>query len=569
MDQDVKFDRRPAVFALAGALIAVSVCSAPIAGMSGVAAAAQGSHAKATGVVPIPVQVSKGVQQLVKLVPELSKRYVVYGGDVDGPGVSGVTVSFANSAADKESRDHAIFNPQTGSLLALNLEPKTVAKPIVLSDQQARTKAVAFVAGLQAAGNAYQAREVVREGGLTTVRLVRKLNNVVLDDEYDCFVTFDGAGRLIGFLTFNGSLHEKISAASLPSVQRVLSLQQANTRYQQSRPLELVYMLPEMMNETKPTEAKLTYVVRDGVIGQSYTGSALDALTGKRLIEQANVPKQLTQTISISGTSENWSALTETDARDMVRMLFHIEPGKLPLATFVEKRDNGQERRFFIWGGFRPEATDQDKQYEIGQFPANVTGKDRRHILLETDGKTGQLIRFVTKDGSEGDANTNKKRDWQMAETLLKRLLPAGTNQMRMQDVGNERYTLITADPVVNGIPVYRQGQREEEGMYTLLLNARTGTVEELTLAKPANMVVPPRSKAINEQAAIKQLLKAFPLELTYIHSKNPQTGAVTWKLGYDLSFRQTRAHCFCGGPGKVDLTVHVDAVTGKVIVKE
>ena len=105
--------------------------------------------------------------------------------------------------------------------------------------------------------------------------------------------------------------------------------------------------------------------------------------------------------------------------------------------------------------------------------------------------------------------------------------------------------------------------------MYTLKMNAVTGALEELTLASPSVLRTPDKSKAITEQAAVDQLLKAFPLELTYIHQTDAQTCEVTWKLGYDLSFRQTRSHCFCGGEAKVDQTVYVDGITGKVIVKE
>ncbi|MFP3381689.1 hypothetical protein SB767_35820, partial [Bacillus sp. SIMBA_069] len=72
------------------------------------------------------------------------------------------------------------------------------------------------------------------------------------------------------------------------------------------------------------------------------------------------------------------------------------------------------------------------------------------------------------KDGNDLNIQTDKKRDWREAEALLKRLIPAGTTQMRMKDVGDTNYTLITADPLLNGIPIYQAGQQSEEGMYTL-----------------------------------------------------------------------------------------------------
>ena len=205
----------------------------------------------------------------------------------------------------------------------------------------------------------------------------------------------------------------------------------------------------------------------------------------------------------------------------------------------------------------------------LGQF-ARGSSKDKRlHILLDMNAKTGQLKRLVIKDGNDLNIPTDKKRDWREAEALLKRLIPAGTSQMRMKDVGDANYTLITADPLLNGIPVYLVGQHSEQGMYTLKMNSFTGALEELTLASPSVLRAPDKSKAITEQAAVDQLLKAYPLELTYIHQTNLQTGEVTWKLGYDLSFRQTRSYCFCGGEAKVDQTVYVDAIIGKVIVKE
>jgi hypothetical protein len=102
-----------------------------------------------------------------------------------------------------------------------------------------------------------------------------------------------------------------------------------------------------------------------------------------------------------------------------------------------------------------------------------------------------------------------------------------------------------------------------------VLIHSRTGAIEEVTVGAPASLVVPSTSKAISEKEAVNRLLKAFPLELTYIQQTVEQTGATTWKLAYDLSFRQTRSHCFCGGESKVDLIVRVDGLTGEVTVKE
>lgn len=560
--------RKPVLFLLTGALTAASLCTAPIAGVSHAFATSPVSSANAAP--PVPVQVSKGVQKLVRLVPELSSRYVFYGGDVDGPGVSGVTVTFAKSSAEKDSAaDRAIFDSQTGDLLVLELEANLSGKPFVLSDEQVRAKAVSFVAGLQTMSNTYQPREVTRKEGQVTVRLVRKLNNVVLDDSYDCFVHFDSTGRLIGFRTFDGGLYEKVSPATLPSTQRVLSAQQAVQRYQESHPLELVYLLPEQFKGDATVQARLAYVVKDGIITHTHTGSALDAVNGKRMMDQLNYRREPVQTITVNGTGERWTALTEAQGLDLVRKLFRIEPVALPVVSFVEKADEGKERRFFIWGHFREGTTDQEKPYQLGQFPENVNSKERMHILLETDAKTGQLIRLVTKDGSDPAGKTDKKRDWASAEALLKRLIPTGTTPMRMKDVGSEAITQITADPVINGIPVYQEGQQDQEGMYTLTMNPYNGKVEEVILDGPPIMSFPSTSQAISGEAAVDSLLKEFPLELTYIHVTDPQTGAISWKLAYDLSFRQTRSHCFCGGEPKVDRTVWVDAVTGKVIVNE
>ncbi|QRG67270.1 hypothetical protein [Brevibacillus choshinensis] len=559
--------RKPAFCVLTGALTVVSLYTSPIAASHQAKAANIAVGMQASAVVPVPVQVSKGVQQLVRLIPELSNRYVVFGGDVDGPGVSGVIVTFAPSAAEKEAaRDQAIFDPTTGNLLKLDLEPKAAQKPIALTDQQARARASAFVAGLPAAGSVYQARSVTRESAQTTVRLVRTVNNVALDDSYDAFVTFDGTGRVVAFRTFDGRLYEKITPTALPSPQRIISAQQAVLRYKESHPLELIYLLPSDYSLTDPVQAKLTYVVKDGVIKQTHTGSALDAFNGKRL--SAN-EKQSVQTVSVNGTGEKWIAQSEQQAQDIVRKLLRVEPQKLPFATFTEAYDNGQERRFFIWGHFNEGTIDQDKPYSLGQFPAGVKMDERAHLLVETDAMTGQLLRLVKSDGVISRLKTDKQRDWKSAEAVLKRLLPTGTTSLRVQDVGDATLTLYTADPMINGIPVYQEGQTAEQGMYTIRVDSSTGKIEEISIQRPVELIAPARTKALVEQGAVDRLLKAYPLELTYIHQKNPQTGATTWKLGYDLSFRQTKVHCFCGVEEKVDLTVRMDAVTGNVMVKE
>lgn len=558
---------KPVLYVLTGALAAVSLYTSPIAPSQHAKAANLTVGMQATAVVPVPVEVSKGVQQLVRLIPELSNRYVVYGGEVDGPGVSGVSVTFAPSDAEKETaRDQAIFDPATGYLLKLDLEPQATPKPIALTDQQARAKAAAFVAGLPAAGSVYQTRSVTREAAQTTVRLVRTVNNVALDDAYDAFVTFDGTGRIVAFRTYDGRLYEKISLTALPSPQRIISAGQAVSRYKESHPLELIYLLPSDYSLTDPVQAKLTYVVKGGVIKQSHTGSALDAFSGKPLSADQ---KQSVQNVSVNGTGEKWIAESELQAQDIVRKLLRVEPQKLPLATITQAYDNGQERRYFIWGHFDEGTTDQDKPYSLGQFPAGVKMDERLHLLLETDSKTGQLLRLVMTDGVQSRLKTDKKRDWKSAEAVLKRLLPTGTNQMRIQDVGDDTLTMYTADPVINGIPVYQEGQTAEQGMYTIRVDSSTGKVEEISIQRPAEVIAPARTKALMEQGAVDRLLKAYPLELTYIHQQNLQTGAIAWQLGYDISFRQSKAHCFCGVEDKVDLTVYVDAVTGKVIAAE
>ncbi|MGG4497764.1 hypothetical protein [Brevibacillus reuszeri] len=563
--------KRPVLCVLTTALVAVSLYTAPFAGASAEARVGQMAPWSAQAVVAVPMQVSKGVQQLVRLIPELGSRHVIFGGDVDGPGVSGVQVIFSKSAVRDETakEDRAIFNSQTGSLLVLDLQPNSLTKPAFPTDQVAKTKAQAFVTGLLPPGHAYQPREVTHADDLLTVRLVRKLNNVVLDDDYDAMVSFDRTGKVVSFRTFDGRLYEKISLTSLPSPQRVISAPQALLTFKESKPLELVYLLPEENQGQSPVEASLAYVVKDGVINRTFTGSAVDAFSGKRLLETVNRVKQPVQTISMTGTGEKWIAQTNKQAGDLIRSLVRKETDKLPLVTFTENYGDGQERRLFIWGQFEEGIKDQDKKYMIGQFARGISKDKRLHILLETNAKTGQLTKLVVKDGDDVNIQTDKKRDWREAETLLKRLIPAGTSQMRMKDVGDANYTLITADPLLHGIPVYLAGQQSEEGMYTLKMNAVTGALEDLTLASPSVLRIPDKSKAITEQAAVDQLLKAFPLELTYIHQTDAQTGEVTWKLGYDLSFRQTRSHCFCGGEAKVDQTVYVDGITGKVIVKE
>ncbi|MFD2369341.1 hypothetical protein ACFSO0_05135 [Brevibacillus sp. GCM10020057] len=554
--------RKPAWYALAGILTAVSLYSP-------MTVSHEARAAEQVAAAPVPAPVSKGVQKLVGLIPELTSRYVVYDGEVDGPGVSGVSVTFASSAAEKEkATDRAIFSG-TGDLLKLTLAPKAAEKPVAWTDQQWKDRAAAFVADLKPAGGVYQPRTITREQSQTTVRLVKTWNNVAFEDTYDVLVTFDGTGRLVAFDTFAGKPYEPVDSSSLPSLQKALTAQQAAAKYAESRPLELVYLLPGEYSQAERVQAQLTYVVKDGVVRGAHTGSALDAFSGKRLAELASSGKQPVQTIAVNGTGEKWVATTEVQAQDLVRKLAHVEPGKLPLSSFTAAYDNGEERRFFIWGHFSEGTAAEDKQYQMGQFPEGVAAKERLHILLETDGKTGQLLRLAMSTAADGSGKPDKQRDWKTAEAILKRLLPSGTTQLQMRDAGNENLTLITADPLVNGLPVYQEGQTSEQGMYTILLDAASGNVKDIQIRRPADWIAPARTSALSEQEAVAAILKTYPLELTYFSQTDPQTQAVTWKLAYDLSFRQSKAHCFCGGEPKVDLTVRVDAVTGKVLTDE
>nr|WP_242466565.1 hypothetical protein [Brevibacillus brevis] len=562
--------KRTVSWFLSGTLAAATVFAAPL---SGAGATTTVTVAQAQSVVAVPMHVTKGVQKLVKLLPELSSRFVVYGGDVDGPGVSGVVVTFAQSAAEAESSmDDAIFDGQTGELLRLNLTPKAATKPAYPTEQQAKARALAFVAGLQGTGtgNTYQAREVYKNKDLLTVRLVRVLNNVVLDDDYDCLVSFDASGRIVWFSTFDGRLYEKVSPSSLPSPQRVISSEQAVRKWQESRPLKLVYLLP-IQNQSEQVEAKLAYVLKNGVITQQHTGSALDAISGKRLVTaNSRATTNPAQTINVTGTGEKWVAQTEAQARDLLRILFRLETEKLPLSIYEASYDDGPARRYFIWGTFGEGVPDADKISRMATFPEGSTNGEQHHLLV-TDAKTGELLAFSTKVNNPqwSDMKTDKKRDRMEADKLLKRLTPSGNNQIQITEDGDERYTSIIADPLVNGIPVYEVNQSVENGMYKIRIDSWTGTWDQVSINKPASVKYPARSQALKEQVAMTRLLQTYPLELTYIHQPDYKKNTITWKLGYDLSFRQTRSHCFCGGESKVDDTFYVDAITGKVIVNE
>lgn len=554
--------RNPAWYALAGILTAASLYS-PIT------ASPYAQAAEQTAPAPVPAPVSQGVQNLVRLIPELASRYVVYDGEVDGPGVSGVSVTFASSAAEKDkATDRAIFSAK-GDLLKLTLEPKATAKPVAWTDQQLKDKAAAFLASLHPAGGVYQMRAITRKQSQTTARLAKTWNNVAFEDMYDVLVTFDGTGRLVAFDTFGGKLYETVNPAALPSPQRALTARQAAARYAENLPLQLVYLLPGEYSQAERVQAQLAYVVKDGVVSGAHTGSALDAYSGKRQAELTVPAKQPVQTISFNGTGEKWVATTESQAQDLVRKLARVEPGKLPLSTFTEASGSGHNTRFFIWGQFSEGIAAADKQYQIGRFPDGLPAKERLHILLETDEKTGQLLRLAMSTGAEESGKADKQRDWKTAEAVLKRLLPSGTTQLQMRDAGDETLTLIIADPLINGIPVYQEGQTSEQGMYTVALNAASGKAVDIQIRRPADLAAPARAAALSEQAAVAALLKAYPLELTYVSQVDPQTQAITWKLAYDLSFRQSKAHCFCGPEPKVDLTVRVDAVTGKVLTDE
>jgi hypothetical protein len=563
--------RKPAAVFWTGALTAASLLVSPVAAANpGSQPNAKPAQEQNAVPVPIPAQVSKGIQHLVRLVPELASRFVVYTGPVDGPGVSGeaVTFAFTRNGAE-ESGDMAVFDPQTGNLLSMEIAPEQTNSTAVLGDQQVIAKASAFLSRLHPHGLSYHPRAVTRQGELRTVRFVRKINNIPLDDGYDCFVTVDKSGRIVGFRTFDGALYQKWSPASFPSAQRIMSRTTANQRYAQSRPLEPVYLLPSQYDGRAPVDARLVYAIRDGVVRHPHSGSALDAVKGSRLTasrQQAEV-----RTLTLTGTGEAWAALTEAEAQELVKRALGEDVKKLPVAVYTDLRDNGEQHRFFIWGYFDESVGDRDKAYALGQFPRDLSPELRTHVLLETDAASGRLIRAVLDDGVNGETKTDKKRDWASATALLKRLLPAGSHTLRVQDTGGENRTWITADPVINGIPVFWESEREDEGTYTISVNPLDGSIKEVSLGLPAraNVRYPSPAAAVSEQKAVQSLLASYPLELVYVRGDRPHTDGQTWQLAYDLSFRQSRSHCYCGGEAKVDLTVYVDGQTGTVVVQE
>lgn len=234
--------RKHALRLCAGTVITASLLSFPFASPG------QASAAKAAAAVtPVPVAISKGIQNVTRLIPELRNGSVVYDGPVDGPGVSGDRVSFIMAGnKDGEPQDQAIFDSQSGNLLVLELKPSGASthQTGLLTEEVVRSRAAAFLYGLHPFGKSYEARDVTRQDGTRqdemdqdgtfTVRFVRKHNQVALNDAYDCLVTVDATGRIIGFRTLNGALYEPIDHKEMPSPQRVLSMTTAHQRFAES-----------------------------------------------------------------------------------------------------------------------------------------------------------------------------------------------------------------------------------------------------------------------------------------------------------------------------------------------
>mgnify|MGYP001036914090 FL=1 len=570
--------RKPTMLVLTGVLAAAGLLSAPVATAQDLTRTALLYGTEQQSITPVPAAVTKGIQQLALLLPELSALQVELRGPVDGPGTSGIAIAFLTKAgqAEEEVAGEAIFAGDSGNLLNLWLKP-TAEKPAKpFSEEEARAKAESFAAGLLSAKNRYYALETHRdEAGMTDVRLVRKINQVVLDDAYDVFVTFDPNGRLVGFRTFNGKMYEPVNLAELPPAQRVISVEQAEAVFAKSKPLEKVYLLPQQAESGQPVEARLVYVIRDGVVKHTHTGGAVDAVTGKRLlnqaVEQPSVAKA-SQTVTLQGAGRNWSAQTAEQAAEVVRKLFRAEPGKLPVSSFTEEWSDGRKIRAFIWGHFREEVADADKQYELGSFPEGIAAEQKKHLMLVTDAGTGEVIRFLQFDqtGENGaSVISDEQRAMQVVKETLEQLLPAGEIRLVLRDFGTAENRVVKADPVINGIPVYREGQTSEEAMYTVAVDSRNGKIQEVQRNVPAQPVYPQATNAISEEEAVKRLLLKFPFMLTYIHQIDAETGKIKWNLAYDLSYRQSRAACFCGPEPLVDETISVDAFSGEVAVKE
>ncbi|EMT52202.1 hypothetical protein I532_11134 [Brevibacillus borstelensis AK1] len=575
--------RKHALRLCAGTVITASLLSFPFASPG------QASAAKAAAAVtPVPVAISKGIQNVTRLIPELRNGSVVYDGPVDGPGVSGDRVSFIMAGnKDGEPQDQAIFDSQSGNLLVLELKPSGASthQTGLLTEEVVRSRAAAFLYGLHPFGKSYEARDVTRQDGTRqggirqdemdqdgtfTVRFVRKHNQVALNDSYDCLVTVDATGRIIGFRTLNGALYEPIDHKEMPSPQRVLSMTTAHQRFAESKPLELMYMLPDQAApvseaEARQPQARLVYAIKGGIVEGPHTGSAIDAFTGKRM----QAPQKKPQMVSLAGKGSYAALKTEAEVKAFAKEIARADVDKWPLSVISKNMENGEQHRIYIWGMFAKDVADQEKPYHLGNFPDDAKGENRYHLLVEVEAKTGKLISMKQNDGTSPRKKNDKSRDLKSALSLIEKLLPAGTRQFRVVDAGNEERSIWLADPVVGGLPVAKSGQTAEEGAYVVEVNPLYGSIRELRTEPYDQVKFPERTQAISEQAALNALLQAYPLELVYVKQQSKREDKPEWKLVYDLSFRQSRAHCFCGPDLRVDTTVYVDALTGKVIVDE
>jgi hypothetical protein len=547
-------------------LAALAVAASPAAADPS-AASSRPNQADAAAAFPA---VQKGLPHLYRLFPPL--KGLPYGsvGDVDGPGISGISVHFYRQPDKPESEvAEAIFDPESGALLRFTADQLWKGPANGPSDALAKEKAVTFVQSLDANGKEYVVQGIAHEQETATVRLIRMINGVQLPDNYDCFVTVDGAGNIRQFRTMQqGNFYEKLDARAFPSPENALPKTEAVKRFVANNPLRPAYLLPpgQAGSAGQPQEAKLLYVLQGGILRNFPTGGAIDAVGGQPLPARAKPAAQL---LSISGSGEPLKARTPEEAKRLIQQAFQGDPGTLPLTVFEEEQPYGQKVRFYIWGYFDPQLEDFEKRIHIGSYPEALEEAKKAHYLLETDAATGRVLRYAFRhyrDELRLDKKQHQLRDQAAMSNFLKRYLPPGQHQLIVTDLGGAYTSYYVIDPLKDGIPVIREGMMEEEGMYTIGIDSATGKINEASFSLPDSVAYPDRQKAISPQAAAEALLETYPLQLYYVRTQDQQSETGTWKLIYDLSYRKSRSHCFCGAEEKQDLTVHVDAFSGKVM---
>lgn len=499
------------MYSILGAVVAVSLLSAIPAWAKPIDQQVRhGRQVQSISIKKIPSEITKAVQNLYKILPDLKELRVTKADIWEGEeGASEWSFSLSNrskSESNEVVRAHVTIDGETGLLLFYSINHSGWSQEKPLSEKEAKEIGDKFLKNAMGdksdryqlvkndneSEKEYDEPEDVEQSSRTlTYRLT--VNNIPVRGT-DIMLQIDGDGHITFYENYSGS---DIPDSSLfPNPTKAISKKKADAAYLDVLDMQLSYnanQLIEGKDENKEIGPVLKYM-------PSYIGS-IDAFTGKKVYgvyagdEEDEGPikpeKIKPEKIKLAPEGKEIVIKSVAEAQQVLEKGLNID-----LAN-AEYRESGNKKiRSYEW-------MNEEEDYESS-------------TRVTTDAKTGKLLSVDYRNDNDESDETRLKLEEAKAAAVkqLEKWLPQEVDEVILaKGWASQASYSFNFQPLYQGVPV-------ESSAYAVNFDGE-GNITRLRInLKTDFSALPENMKTISAKNAAKAYMKKNPFTLTYVLDK-------------------------------------------------